>query len=886
VRKAILKDRPIRDADVQLLSRELSPSELEGIHRYRAAAAAAASSTATYDALLDDALQETRKTFKTLAARERFQTALAHASATLFLSAPGYLKNQPIGQARLEQLERGLLRFYSRMATKPTPFGRFCLVTAGETRRSAASAAGLRIEGSAEPRTSVRLNKRLFPLLWELLLERPEVQSNLNVRLNPSLSIENGTIVFLALNNGSEQITRIGANAPLLAVLKVAERHCPCGVADLAAAVGSASDKVQDESAVRAYLGRLSETQLLSHVPVVQDQDAEWDVSLARRCSAVDDNVLRMVAEHLSGARVRLDLFSQASAAERVVVEREIREAINACFLVVGGRRIPDNVPIFYEDATADMTVTLGIDRSLAGAVAKAAEFSLQMSRLAWPREDMAALREMYDRSYPDTDKPIPLLRFFEVVYRAQKEALRRQAEGNAEPVNTTVGQERSTQSVSLLASINGARHQLREMIGVRMRENPEAQEVAVSAADLDSVIKAVPPITKGPISLSIFCNLLRPRLPTEGWRVMIPNGVSLPGFGKYFSRFLHLMRPAIAEGLGAEFECEHTHVIAEISGDGHFNANLHPTYIKHQVRYPVQRAANLRGAIDCRDLVVERDVTDPFTLVLRDTKTAAYVVPVDLGFQSIHLRPTLHQLLCKFQTPGGSSVPLPSGLRRSSTVVGSISASPTVPTPIREVPARASTDAELRERVAYRPRVVYENCVVIARRQWVVPCELLPGLAPSETSGASIRRVQDWQELLGIPGRVFIHVRPLAPYAASRDQVRGRADATEPIATPSASADSSRNTRSKLRRDDHKPQFIDFSMPLLARLFLRIGSGLTNHELVIEEILPGLDEASSTVEGSFVSECMLQFGQSAEGHTGNPCRHEIDLVAQRSVAK
>ena len=51
--------------------------------------------------------------------------------------------------------------------------------------------------------------------------------------------------------------------------------------------------------------------------------------------------------------------------------------------------------------------------------------------------------------------------------------------------------------------------------------------------------------------------------------------------------------------------------------------------------------------------------------------------------------------------------------------------------------------------------------------------------------------------------------------------------------------------------------------MPLLVRLFMRIGARLPNHEVVVEELLPDLDEATGMVEGSFVSECVLQLSQN-----------------------
>lgn len=75
-----------------------------------------------------------RKEFKLKIQEEDFQKGLLLSSKSLFLSQKYYLdstSNQSLNR-KLEQIERGLLRYFTRMVMKATPFGTFCAIIPGQ----------------------------------------------------------------------------------------------------------------------------------------------------------------------------------------------------------------------------------------------------------------------------------------------------------------------------------------------------------------------------------------------------------------------------------------------------------------------------------------------------------------------------------------------------------------------------------------------------------------------------------------------------------------------------------------------------------------------------------------------------------------------------------
>ena len=58
---------------------------------------------------------------------------------------------------------------------------------------------------------------------------------------------------------------------------------------------------------------------------------------------------------------------------------------------------------------------------------------------------------------------------------------------------------------------------------------------------------------------------------------------------------------------------------------------------------------------------------------------------------------------------------------------------------------------------------------------------------------------------------------------------------------------------------DSHKPQFIDFTSPLLVSLFVRVGPLAPGTRVFIEESYPDISHLATAENGRYVTELILQ---------------------------
>lgn len=112
-----------------------------------------------------------RRQIRRLVGQQDFQKGLMLSSEVLFEQLQRYLRSCDVLTAQEERIERGILRYLTRMATKATPFGAFCTVLAGrviQTRPGGASnAGGMALRGHLCAKESrVRLNKASFEFSW------------------------------------------------------------------------------------------------------------------------------------------------------------------------------------------------------------------------------------------------------------------------------------------------------------------------------------------------------------------------------------------------------------------------------------------------------------------------------------------------------------------------------------------------------------------------------------------------------------------------------------------------------------------------------------------------------------------------------------------------
>jgi hypothetical protein len=394
-------------------------------------------------------------------------------------------------------------------------------------------------------------------------------------------------------------------------------------------------------------------------------------------------------------------------------------------------------------------------------------------------------------------------------------------------------------------------------------RLDPGASSLDLRRRHLEGALAGVPsPGKRGAgRSVQVFAQLL-PDLAGRGAGLVVDGCHT--GFGKYFSRFLHVLPQELERALTRQPEVWGPVRVAELGGDAAFNANLHPRILPWTLSYPTCEGGQEGPAMAVTELRVAPCPEDPDGLLLLHGESGERVLPVDLGFLNPNLRPPLFQLLAWLSPGAAFHFPLPEepwdtpSERDLADEAGSLEAA------APQAPPEADSCAG-EEAIQYRPRIVYEDRLVLARRRWRIPCSRLPLAAASEGEAAYFLRLQRWCRGLGLPRQLFFRLRPGSAKGAGEG-----AGAASGIASAAS------------RRHLEKPQYLDVDGPLTVELFRRtvaaLAAATTPFEVILEEALPAPAEALPSASGRHATELILQVDFSPEPApaAGPPIRPEL----------
>lgn len=877
--------RVLRDGGFEELAEELESYRQEALEQRRLLQA--------FESTFHRERSRLRARFQEQITDEDFRRGLLLSSRALADELPRYLRapaRKP--RAKERQIERSLMRYFSRMAMKATPFGTFCALTPGSFDPRA-TAPGF----SADPRrkrSRLRLNKVLYAVLAGHMQSRPEIRRHLEVELNPTLQTEGEKWLYLQATLGREVFQRLPRN-PVLDLL--ADRLARPGHLPLAELIRELETHPEIEATpeeATAYLERLLEVGFLRFRLGIREQEVDWDRPLVAILEPIDVPEARAMVALLRDLRAAIDTYPEASLETRRDLVDRCASKMHDLLRSLGTRpQAPADMPPFYEDAAGRSRLRLSpgdLEEILA-------EYLGQICRLSWFHCEQANMRHFFDRYYPEGEA-VPLLRYYEDYYREHfKSFLEKQrnqgrqqpqvAEGTEGTENgeETGGAEEETGEptreqevpeslrnpfgLELIEQVFSAQDRVGAWIRERWREDPTAEEITLDHDSLQALLEGVPEVAEPCRSVSVFAQMVpgagtgagAPREDAGGDDSKLVLAGIFNGYGKYFSRFLYLLPEEVAESLRASNLELSDHLLAEICGDGSFNANLHPPLLPWEISYPTGESGADDEQIPSSELLVEADPRTPHKLRLRWARADREVVPVDLGFLNPRMRPPLFQLLSHFTpasayTPQAPAVPIGGPNEMEGEEVPEVFSGP----------------------VLYRPRVTYRGRLVISRRRWTIPDAAFPSPRKGESEAAYFQRLQEWRRRLDIPEEVFfkINVRPAPPKQTSRaaeasTEVPARneeasAEANEPEAAEKRTPNDHSPPPARVRQHLHKPQYLDFGNPLLVDLFGRATANLPSFDVHLEEMLPGRDQLLAHEGDRYVTELILQIDFPGEG--------------------
>jgi hypothetical protein len=614
---------------------------------------------ATIGAAHDEEVMALRRRFRELVRDGDFRKGLMVSSRALYGNLGRYDAAAERGtlSGRDEKTERGLLRYYTRMAGKATPFATFCAVIPGTFVPADEGGDEGRMRFTGDPRVKrsfVRINKFLYGLLFEHLKTRPAVRHRLAIEPNPTLRTEDGRLVFLTAIDGREVFQRMAENEVLdLIASRCAQAGLPT-LGDLISVLSSDPEIDATPEEAEAYLDKLIQIGYLRFHTGIREQDADWDLPFRELLDRIDDEHARRTSQLLGVLRERVEAYGNAPVDGRGALIDEIHELIESALveMEVGGRLRRD-MP-FYEDATAAAGAEIALTPGVRRAFGAWEEWARLTSSLGWPRSEQATMRHFFQTYYGES-QGVPLLRFYEEFYRehfkahVEKEAKQRAGAPREALDGYDVG---NPFGLDVIRSLSAARTQLGEAFRERWAAEPDAAVVDLTADDVRQALAGVETVSDVPRSMGAF-GLLVPAEEEGGAPSFVLHGGSYTaGYGKYFSRFLYMLPDDVQEDVRTGNAALTDDMLAEICGDAQFNANLHPPLMRWEISYPTGESGATEAQLPSSEIVVQPDPDDPYALRLAHGPTGRRVIPVDLGFLNPRMRPPLYQLLSRFTPP------------------------------------------------------------------------------------------------------------------------------------------------------------------------------------------------------------------------------------------
>ncbi|MEP6732875.1 MAG: lantibiotic dehydratase family protein, partial [bacterium] len=289
------------------------------------------------DAELERAIAEDRARLRAGIA-ERLESPVIldaiHVASPDLESALHYWRSDPDGE-RGRRVERSLVRYLSRMASRPTPFGLF----AGNSVGSIADQTNLELGPASDYRRYTRLDSGYLFVLIESLAKDPALTANLRFRPNTTLALSAGRWRYVewrvdqaaadarAFYERTHHLVAVDDSRYLRAVLDQAGTEVGATMASLAAGVTDAG--VSPEQAT-AFIHRLIENQiLLPELPLyVTGRDPLPAIEAAVRDSAATN-----VADQMRGvtdALAAIDADGPGVGSERYEAVVQLLETLPA----------------------------------------------------------------------------------------------------------------------------------------------------------------------------------------------------------------------------------------------------------------------------------------------------------------------------------------------------------------------------------------------------------------------------------------------------------------------------------------------------------------------------------------------------------------------------
>jgi hypothetical protein len=704
-----------------------------------------------------------------------FQNGLLLSSATIGASLEKYLSSDPAQKTAITKKERSFMEYLSRMYTKPTPFSSFTHLAIA-TFAAADKSKDLVGFKSLDTTSHTHLNHDLYRYLYGLLMGRQEVKQLLPIALNPTIKRTDDSYNFLTNHNNQEAFQHIGITSSLdIFYTLVATAPHSLRYQELINLIVTKKYVNASTKDIAQYIDQLIDLGFFELDLGVSGIDREWDKKLLQQLSPLAANwsQLAEVARGLAKLRKLADEYETAPTTKRRQLLNDAFEMTSLTYQLLGA--VPKSQEkqakahhkegeVFRRTYSTDFTFEphqLWYEDTI---LADQPTVSRNIKNSLESLGDLLARTRGFDRCHEEQEK---MAEFFKATYglsaivsvlQFYKDYSRKKDELKTAPATTR----RNSKNKKML-----------DVFMKNLSQQTISDEITFGRSAV-AHLSSIP----NPASFAAFFHAYQAGRDTR----LVLNSTA-EGSGKMFSRFLHLFNDSVTQQLRQTRNLSNNDILfAEVTDASFFNANLHPRLMPCEIITPGGHSALPSPAqLRVDDLTVSHHKSRS-RLMLRHTPSGKEVMVFDLGFQNKRGRSKLYNLLCAFSFGPHHN---------THALLGRIN-------------DRFKASSSTMDSVAILPRVIYENQIVLQRKEWHVPKSKLPARETSKAEGAYFLRLQQWRHALHIPDEVFI------------------------------------------RGAHYKPQYISFKNPFLLSIF-ESSIRSCQDSLRIEEMLPHGEQLAST---------------------------------------
>lgn len=729
--------------------------------------------------MLASELTSSRMLLRKMLRNRAFRRGLATASASLSHELDSYLNRECDEIHRLRQVERSLVRYYSRCAMKLSPFSAFLrtsLLRIGGTESKRAE---------AHTHHSLSLNRAFTGQLAEQIAWHNEFAAYIPVYANSAMTPANDHLYLLRREYEDAEPGRFRIPRESVAVLPQNELlkwvleylRTTAQPVTRRQVVAAIEERLGPSDKVTAYVGQLIQLGVL--VPASRCAESlDYVLSLlAPIDSPAAQSVKTCVAEVRSHERELNTADAESSA--RIIARSE--EIAGDTFAALGRKSAGKwEGMLFFEDC---------IDEPQQG-LPFPAEFS-------HPLNDLETLIG-YCATFLDDN-------FFH--RKTLSELLRQQFHGGPAPLLQFVqfcgdfmfkqpapGADKHSSSLNPLElpeldALLKLRAEVTQVIS-NTSSTPEVDLLLV-ANEADWLARfrklGVTHKCNGMSFVSCYCQ-----------PVADANGISLlvnslhRGPGRPLLRFLANFQDQnrrdniLTELRDWMYEKSERAEICELAATFDFNVNLHPHFTRTSINYSGKYQPGF-NSLTLGELMASLDSDGHIRLTCGDLERE--IIPADFGMMADLFQPFAYRLLVML---GGAPA-----------------FSPFLFNPYWW-PRPPSENSG----VVHFPRLRFGRCIV-RRRAWAIPKEQLPIRQRNESDVFYFSRVRAWQKTLGLPEQVFVREAEAQKWITGVQQKPGRKQWLK-----------------------HKPEYVHFGNFFLLQVFEKLVADV--ERLYVEEMLPG----------------------------------------------